>query len=54
MKIQLFIKRLFDYCLAIIVGIFAIPIILITMLVIKIASPESPVLFRQKRMGYKN
>ena len=54
MKIQLLIKRLFDFCLAIIVGIFAIPIILITMLIIKIASPESPTLFKQKRMGYKN
>ena len=54
MKIQLFIKRFLDYFFVLIVGIFAIPVILITMLIIKIASPESPVLFRQKRMGYKN
>jgi len=47
------IKRVIDLLLAVIVGLFAVPVILITMLVIKIASPESPVIFRQKRMGFQ-
>ena len=47
------VKRIFDYTLAIVAGIFAIPIILIFMLVIKIASPEDPALFKQERMGYR-
>ena len=46
------IKRIFDLSLAVLVGIFAIPVILLTMLVIKIASPEAPVIFRQKRIGF--
>ena len=46
------IKRLIDLSLAVLVGIFAIPIILLAMLVIKIASPEAPVIFRQKRIGF--
>ncbi len=53
MKIQRLIMRIFDFCFAIIVGILIIPIILITMLVIKIASPELPVLFKQKCLGYR-
>lgn len=47
------IKRIFDICLAIAVGIIVVPVVLVTMLVIKICSPESPVIFRQKRIGYK-
>lgn len=47
------IKRIFDLCFAIIVGIFALPIIAIFMFVVKIASPESPVIFKQERIGFK-
>ena len=47
------IKRCFDFIFALIASIFAIPITLIMMLVVKVASPESPVLFRQERVGYK-
>jgi len=47
------IKRVFDFVFAIIVGVFAVPIILVTMLVIKIVSPEAPTLFKQERIGYK-
>lgn len=46
------VKRSFDIILAIIAGVFAIPISIISMLVVKIASPESPVLFKQERIGY--
>ncbi len=48
-----FVKRLLDFLFALVICIFALPVILITMLVIKLASPEAPVLFRQKRMGYR-
>ena len=47
------IKRIFDYVFAVLVGIFAIPIILVTMLVIRIKSPEDSPLFKQIRTGYK-
>lgn len=50
---QRFVKRVIDLLLAVLIGIVAVPVVLITMLVIKIASPQWPVLFRQKRMGYK-
>ena len=46
-------KRIFDILFSIFVSIFAFPIIGIFMLVVKIASPESPVIFRQTRIGYK-
>ena len=54
MKIQKFVKRLFDLVFAVIVGIFAVPIILLAMLYIKIASPEDSPIFKQERIGYKN
>lgn len=56
MKNRLFslvIKRTADYLIAIIAGIIAIPILLVTMLIIHIKSPEDPVIFRQIRTGYK-
>ena len=46
------IKRLFDFVFAVIMGIAAIPVILITMAVIKTFSPEDPALFKQVRIGY--
>ena len=47
------VKRCFDIILALIIGVFAIPITLLSMLIIRIVSPESPVLFKQERIGYK-
>ena len=46
-------KRCFDFVFALIVSIVAIPIMLISMLIIKIVSPESPVIFKQERIGYR-
>ena len=47
------IKRSFDFVFALFVSVFAIPICLLAMLLVKILSPESPVLFKQVRIGYK-
>lgn len=47
------VKRVFDILFALFVSIFAIPIIIVFMIVVKIASPESPVIFKQERIGYK-
>lgn len=47
------IKRSFDFVFAIIISIIAIPVILVAIVIIKIASPEDPVLFKQTRIGYK-
>lgn len=47
------VKRLFDILFALLVSVFAIPIIIVFMIVVKIASPESPVIFKQERIGYK-
>ena len=52
--ISRFIKRVFDYGFALLIGIVAIPVTLITMLFIRIVSPEASPLFRQTRIGYKN
>ena len=52
-RMSRFVKRLLDFLFALVICVFALPVILITMLVIKLASPEAPVLFRQKRMGYR-
>lgn len=46
------VKRCFDLLFALFVSVFAIPIALVTMLVIKVFSPESPVIFKQERIGY--
>lgn len=50
---QKIIKRVFDFCFALFCMVFAIPIILITMLVIHMNSPEDPAVFKQTRIGYK-
>ena len=47
------IKRVFDVLFAIIVSIFAFPVIGVFMIVVKIVSPESPVLFKQERIGFR-
>lgn len=46
------VKRCFDLLFALFVCVFAIPITLVTMLIIKVFSPESPVIFKQERIGY--
>lgn len=50
---QKVIKHIFDFVFALLCSIFAIPIILIAMLIIHIKSPEAPAIFKQKRIGYK-
>ena len=47
------IKRSFDFVFALLVSVVAIPVSLMAMLIVKILSPESPVLFKQVRIGYK-
>lgn len=51
---QKFIKRLFDFLLALILFIPGSIVLLIGMLFVKIASPESSPIFKQVRVGYKN
>lgn len=50
---QKMIKRVFDFCFALFVLIFAIPIILLTIICIMINSPEDSPIFKQTRIGYK-
>lgn len=50
---QKIVKRVFDICFAIFVSIFAFPIIAVFMIVVKVASPESPVIFKQERIGFR-
>lgn len=50
---QKLIKRVFDFLFALLCAVFAIPILLIAMLVIRIKSPEAPAIFKQRRIGYK-
>ncbi|MEG0988590.1 MAG: sugar transferase [Clostridium sp.] len=50
---RLKIKRAFDIVFAICCSVFAIPIVLITMIIIRINSPEDPTMFKQTRIGYK-
>jgi len=52
--ISFIIKRLFDFLFGFLLLICSSPFFLIAALSVKIASPESPILFRQERMGYKN
>ncbi|MBQ8538704.1 MAG: sugar transferase [Ruminococcus sp.] len=47
------VKRVFDFCFALGCLFFALPVILLAMLVVHIKSPEDPVIFKQKRVGYK-
>ncbi len=53
LKLQIFVKRLFDYCFGLILLICAMPFFLIVGLIVKLASPEAPILFKQERVGYK-
>lgn len=50
---QKLIKHVFDFVFALLCSVFAIPILLIAMLIIHIKSPEAPAIFKQKRIGYK-
>lgn len=50
---QKMIKRVFDFCFALFVLIFAIPIILLTIICIMLNSPEDSPIFKQTRIGYK-
>ena len=50
---QKLIKRVFDFVFALICSVFAIPIILVAMVIIHIKSPEAPTIFKQRRIGYK-
>ncbi len=52
-KIRFFIKRLFDFIFSLILAICSLPFLLIAMLTVKCCSPESPVIFKQERIGYK-
>ncbi|MCE1157223.1 MAG: sugar transferase [Spirochaetia bacterium] len=48
-----FLKRIFDYLFGITLLVCAFPFFLLAALVVKIASPEAPVLFKQERIGYQ-
>ncbi len=50
-KVALGVKRAFDISTAAVGGVAAAPLMLATMAVIHINSPEDPVVFRQKRVG---
>lgn len=47
------VKRAFDIAFALPTGVAALPLLGISALVVKIASPEAPVMFRQERIGYR-
>ena len=49
-----FIKRVFDFLLALILFIPGAIVLLLGMLFVKIVSPESSPIFKQVRVGYKN
>lgn len=53
-KLQRVIKRLFDLLLSTFSLIFALPIMGIIIIFIRICSPESSAIFKQERVGYKN
>lgn len=46
------LKRVFDFILAIILGVIAIPILMISCVFVYLLSPESSPIFRQVRIGY--
>jgi len=50
----LYIKRSFDFLLGLILLILSSPFFLIAVLIVKVYSPEAPVIFKQERIGYKN
>ena len=47
------IKRLFDLVFGILLGIVAIPVLIVTCIFVFICSPESSPIFKQVRVGYK-
>ena len=49
-----FIKRAFDFLLALILFIPGAIVLLLGMLFVKIVSPESSPIFKQVRVGYQN
>lgn len=51
--VQRIVKRVFDISFSFILLICASPFLLPAVMTVKIASPEAPVFFRQKRLGYK-
>lgn len=51
--IQTVAKRAFDYLFGIVLAVLSFPFLLLAMLIVRIASPEAPVLFRQERIGRK-
>ena len=51
---QKFIKRLFDFILALILFIPGSIVLLLGMLFVRIVSPEASPIFKQVRVGYKN
>ena len=53
-KIQKIIKRTIDIILAPIILICASPLFVIAMIIVKFNSPESPLIFKQMRSGYKS
>ncbi|MBE6766329.1 MAG: sugar transferase [Ruminococcaceae bacterium] len=52
-KLQFFIKRFFDFIFSFFLAVCSSPFLLIAMLIVKCCSPESPVIFKQERIGYK-
>ena len=48
------VKRLFDLLLAPIILLFSFPLLIISIMVIKIKSPEGSVIYKQVRSGYKS
>ena len=50
---DMFIKYIFDRVVSFIGLIILSPLILIIALLIKVESPKSPVIFKQKRIGYQ-
>lgn len=53
-SISVIIKKVFDYIFSLLLLICVSPFFLIAVIIVKICSPESPVLFKQERVGYKN
>lgn len=51
---QRFVKRAFDLTVALILLIITSPIMLVSIIIVRIKSPEAPAVFKQTRMGYKN
>lgn len=51
--VQKKLKRIFDISFSLILLMLSSPFMVVSMISIKIFSPESPVIFKQKRVGYK-